>query len=320
MVNSQSLEEILRHTLKGRPESALVDATRRWLRDPRHHLIAVGDAAYPPALRQIHDPPPLLHAIGRIELLQAACLAVVGSRNATAQGKRDAREFARTFSDAGLCIVSGLALGIDAAAHAGGLEGRSSSIAVMGTGADIVYPSGNAALAQRLNESGCVITEYCLGMPPLPGNFPRRNRLISGLARGVLVVEAAIDSGSLLTAQLANDQGREVFALPGSIHNTKSKGCHKLIKEGAKLVESEQDVLLELGVSTPARRATTVVTTRAPDPLLDAMGHDPVSIDQVAQRTGQAASACAAHLSLLEIDGRVEALAGGSFQRVEGPR
>jgi DNA processing protein len=283
---------------------------------PVTSLIAFDNAAYPPLLREIPDPPPRIYAMGRIELLNAPCLAIVGARNATALGRRNARAFARELSNAGLCIVSGLALGIDAAAHAGGLEGAASSIAVMGTGADIVYPPENAALAQRLKESGCVITEYPSGTPPRRGNFPRRNRLISGLSKGVLVVEASRRSGSLITARLAAQQNREAFALPGSIHSPMSRGCHELIREGAKLVECIEDVLVELGVPV-TRRHPANEEDGARDALLAAIGCDPLSLDQIAELTGLAASACAARLSLLEIDGRIDALPGGRFQRSE---
>jgi DNA processing protein len=208
-----------------------------WAQQPAITSLTIDDDRYPPLLREVNDAPAVLYAQGRVELLATTCFAIVGARNATLQGREDAQAFARVLSDAGLCIVSGLAHGVDAAAHLGGLEGDSSSIAVMGTGIDLVYPEANRDLAARLVESGCVITEFCLGTPPVPGNFPRRNRLISGVARGVLVVEANQRSGSLSTARFANDQGRDVFALPGSIHSTLSKGCHKLIKDGAKLVE-----------------------------------------------------------------------------------
>jgi DNA processing protein len=313
------LEERLRSLLGRPPSPALVEATGRWCERSGHRLLSPDDDAYPALLREIPDPPQLLHVIGRVELLNTQCLAVVGSRSASQQGRRNAQTFARTFSDAGLCIVSGLALGIDAAAHEGGLAGLSSSIAVLGAGANVVYPPANAELAARLAESGCIITEYCLDTPPLPGNFPRRNRLISGLARGVLVIEASERSGSLCTAHLAAEQNREVFAVPGSIHYTMSKGCHKLIKEGAKLVESAADVLQELGFAGRAESARTRRSNKKSNPILAAMGHDPVSVDQLIQMTGLGPSECAAQLSLLEIEGRIEAIDGGRFVRLESP-
>lgn len=302
--------------LKAGPQATLLDATLRWLEADGHHLVTLGDDSYPRALLNISDPPTVLYAIGRVELLNAPSIAVVGSRNATAQGGRDAYAFSHALSDAGLTIVSGLALGIDAHAHRGGLEGRSSSVAVMGTGADLVYPKGNRALAHELAANGCLVTEFALGTPSAAGNFPRRNRLISGLSRGVLVVEAAERSGSLITARLAGEQGRDVFAIPGSIHSSLSKGCHVLIKEGAKLVESAADVLAELGIA-PESAAAPVTGEAAPDdPLLDAMGFDPVTIDQIAQRVGGNAASIGAGLARLQIEGRVAAMAGGRFQQI----
>lgn len=318
MSASLQLESRLAWALRGTPAPGLVSATRAWLHEPGHHLLGPHDPEFPPQLREIPDPPRLLFAMGRIELLRSRSLAIVGSRNATPQGRRNAREYAREFSDLGLCIVSGLALGIDAAAHEGALEGSSSSIAVLGNGADVTYPPENAGLYRRLAESGCVITEYCLGMPPLRGNFPRRNRLISGLSLGVLVVEASEDSGSLLTAHLAAEQNREVFAMPGSIHNTMARGCHKLIKEGAKLVECKADVLVELKLEVNACSAET--SSPAPThPILVALGDDSLSLDQVISRTGLSTAECAAQLSMLQIEGRVESLGAGLYQRVESP-
>jgi DNA processing protein len=302
--------------LKAGPDKALLDATLRWLAIEGHHLVTLADASYPRALLDIPDPPTVLYAIGRVELLNAASIAVVGSRNATAQGGRDAYAFARALSDAGLTIVSGLALGIDTHAHRGGLEGCSSSVAVMGTGADLVYPKGNRALAHELAAKGCLITEFALGTPSAAGNFPRRNRLISGLSRGVLVVEAAERSGSLITARLAGEQGRDVFAIPGSIHSSLSKGCHVLIKEGAKLVESAADVLAELGIAQESAAAPARGSDAPDDPLLDAMGFGPVTIDQIAQRVGGNAAAIGAGLARLQIEGRVAAMAGGRFQQI----
>ena len=300
------------------PDQRLVERSLAWLDLPGHHLLTAQSAAYPELLRQIPDPPIVLYAVGRLELLQRPCLGIVGSRNCTPQGARDARTFARELSKAGLCIASGLALGIDAAAHRGGLEERASSIAVMGTGADICYPRSNRDLARQLAEQGCIVTECPLGTRPLRGNFPRRNRLISGLARGVLVVEASEDSGSLLTAQLALHQNREVFAMPGPVHSTLTKGCHKLIREGATLVECARDVLVELGLASPARASPTAsAPPPASDPVLHAIGFECVSPDQIAQRTGLAVAAVAARLSRLEIDGEIEVVAGGRFQRIE---
>ena len=290
-----------------------------WLAESGHALVAWDDPAYPAALLTITDPPPVLHYAGKLELLNRPALAIVGSRNATPQGRENAEAFAAALSAAGLTIVSGLAQGIDAAAHRGGLAGAGNSVAVVGTGIDRIYPPGNKALAQRLAEEGGLLSQFTLGTPPVPGNFPRRNRVISGLVRGVLVVEATPNSGSLITARFAAEQGREVFAIPGSIHSPFSKGCHRLIKEGAKLVETAQDVLEELGLA-PA--GASVKPGAAPPAdgdaarVLAALGYDPVDVDTLAQRTGLAASAIAVALVELELRGQVAPLPGGAFQRV----
>lgn len=306
--------------LKQDDPGAALDAAARWLEDPANQVVTLADAAYPPQLLQIPDPPPLLYVKGRAELLSRPAIAVVGSRNATAQGLANAEAFAQTLADAGLVVVSGLALGVDAAAHRGGLAGRSGSAAVLGTGADIVYPARNRALAHELAARGALLSEFPLGTGPLPGNFPRRNRLISGLAIGCLVVEAAADSGSLITARLALEQGREVFAIPGSIHSPLAKGCHALIKQGAKLVESAADVLEELRFTPPAVARPAAAAAEATDPaarrVLDALGHDPSDMDTLATRCGLAAGELAALLMQLELEGRVAALPGGLYQRV----
>jgi DNA processing protein len=306
---------------------ALIDTTLAWLETPGNHVLTLADPRYPGLLLEIADPPLLLHLKGRIQLLQRPALAVVGSRNASAQGMANAEHFSHVLSDAGLTIVSGLALGIDAAAHRGGLRGAASTIAVIGTGADIVYPHSNRALADLIAEQGCIISEYALGMPALPGNFPRRNRLISGLARAVLVVEAAARSGSLITARMAAEQGRDVFAIPGSIHSALAKGCHSLIKQGARLVESADDVLSELQLevqrfatgATASASSDAALADEVTDPeqqaLLAALGHDPVDADNLAQRAGLNVANVTAHLLALELGGRVERLPGGLFQR-----
>ena len=298
--------------------SVAVERALHWATDPAHHVITLADAAYPSLLLEIPDPPPLLYAHGNPELLNRPALAVVGSRNATAQGLRNAEAFAKAFSAQGLTIVSGLALGIDAAAHRGGLSGAGSTVAVLGTGIDIAYPRSNAALFAEIAERGVLLSDYPVGTPSIAHNFPRRNRLISGLARGCLVVEAAVGSGSLITARLATDQGREVFAIPGSIHSPLSKGCHELIKQGAKLVDTADDVLAELGgwrhASTlPAPAATTTAATGG---LLDQMGFDPVDIDSLCARAGLPAETITAELLRLELDGLVETLPGGRYQRL----
>lgn len=304
-----------------RPEetAAAVENALRWAETPGHAVVTLADADYPRLLLEIADPPPLLYAIGRLELLGRPALAIVGSRNATVQGMRNAQQFAQAFSAAGLTIVSGLAMGIDAAAHAGGLAGEGSTIAVLGTGVDVTYPRQNAALASRIAASGLLLSEFPLGSAGAAHHFPRRNRLISGLAQGSLVVEAALASGSLITARAAAEQGREVFAIPGSIHSPLSKGCHALIKQGAKLVESAEDVLAEL---TSFRR-TAYASTRAAtapseddDPLLQYMGFDPVDVDSICARSGFSAEKVHADLLRLELGGRVSVLPGGMYQRL----
>ena len=286
-----------------------------------HDLVAWDDSDYPRALLEIGDPPPVFYCIGRRELLARPAFAIVGSRNATPQGCADAEAFAAALSSAGFTIVSGLALGIDAAAHRGGLAQAGSSIAVVGTGPDRVYPARNRELAHDLASRGLVVSEFAVGTPPLKQNFPRRNRLVSGLARGVLVVEATLSSGSLITARLAGEQGREVFALPGSIHSPFSKGPHKLIREGAKLVETAQDILDELGVPAPTSPARVAPGTQgthdaAARAVIDALGYDPADVDTLVARTRLSAAAVAAALTALELDRRVTALAGGLWQRV----
>ncbi|HQT25438.1 MAG TPA: DNA-processing protein DprA, partial [Burkholderiales bacterium] len=240
--------------------------------------------------------------------------AIVGSRNATPQGMENARSFARTLSDVGLCIVSGMALGIDSAAHEGGLAGASGSIAVVGTGLDIVYPSRNRGLAAELEAKGLLVSEFPLGTPPIGSNFPRRNRIISGLCIGCLVVEAGIRSGSLITARHALEQGREVFAIPGSIHSPLSKGPHRLIKEGAKLVESGQDILEELRLSSggTSREEAGAETSD----LLERMGFDPVDSDTLCERTGLSPQRVSSRLLELEMEGSVCSLPGGMYQRI----
>lgn len=296
------------------PEATTLDAVHAWLDQPGNSILTLADADYPRQLLEIPDPPPLLYCKGRRELLGRPALGIVGSRNATPQGVRDAEAFAHALSDAGLVVVSGLALGIDAAAHRGGLAGAGSSIAVIGTGLDRIYPAGNQALARALAENGLIITEFALGTPPLPGNFPRRNRLISGLARGVLVVEAAPGSGSLITARVATEQGREVFAIPGSIHSPLARGCHALIKQGAKLVESAADILEEL--AWPGRLAPPALPETGGDPLLDALDGAPATLDTLAQRSGLTLDALSAKLLTLELEGRVATLPGGRYQKL----
>lgn len=323
---------------------ALVDATLAWCEagtaaSPRS-LLSLGDADYPDALLQTADPPLLLHVQGQRRWLATPMIAIVGSRKPTPQGLEIAADLAGGLARHGWTVVSGLALGIDGAAHAAALETGAASIAVVGTGLDRVYPARHRALAHRLAEQGLLLSEFALGTPPLAGNFPQRNRIIAGLARGTVVVEAALKSGSLITARLAAECGREVFAVPGSIQAPQSQGCHLLIKQGAKLVESVDDVLEEFApVTTPAQRRTRppdaevitpqdssdelpeVLPEEAPEhrpdsSLLAALGHGPVSLDALLARTGMSVQALGVALLELELTGRVARLPGQLFQRV----
>ena len=298
--------------------AALVDATLAWQQQPGNRLLSHLHAEYPEALRHIAAAPLLLYLKGRAELLERPSLAVVGARNASAQGMLNADRMAQALSEAGLTIISGLALGIDAAAHAGGLNGPGSTIAVIGTGPDRIYPARNKELARRIAEEGCIVSEYALGTPPLRDNFPRRNRVISGLARGVLVVEAAAQSGSLITARLAVDQGKELYAIPGSIHATLAKGCHALIREnGAKLVETAADILTDLELLTPgAPGSRPPLDDTFVDRVLEALGEHPASADVLALRLKQSAADLQGQLLALELAGLVERLPGGIFQRL----
>ena len=301
------------------PDREALDRALGWLGEPGHALIAWGDEAYPQALLSIADPPPVLYFHGRPELLNRPSLAIVGSRNATPQGVETAEAFAAALSAAGLTIVSGLALGIDAAAHRGGLAGTGSSLAIVGTGIDRVYPTANRSLARRLAEAGGVLSEFPIDTPPLPANFPRRNRVISGLARAVLVVEATLASGSLITARFAAEQGRDVLAIPGSIHSPFSKGSHRLIKEGAKLVETAGDVLEELGMqaaSGPSAAPASIAPEGAAGRVLAALGHDTASVDVLCERSALPADAVCVALVQLELEGRIACLPGGLYQRL----
>ncbi|MGE5472176.1 MAG: DNA-processing protein DprA [Bacteroidota bacterium] len=293
-----------------------VEHSLAWASEPGQLIITLADAAYPPALLEIPDPPNILYLRGNPGLLGKRSLAMVGSRNATPQGLQTAENFARTLAGGGLCIVSGLALGIDAAAHRGALAAGGDTIAVIGTGADRIYPARNKDLALAIAARGLIVSEFPLGTPAIAANFPRRNRIISGLARGVLVIEAAPESGSLITARLAGEQGREVFAIPGSIHSPLARGCHKLIKQGAKLVETASDVLEELGHLGPAEPVMTEAGTTPEDPLLAALGHDPCSLDELAERSGCDTEQLLAELLLLELSGQITPLPGNRYQRL----
>lgn len=309
--------EALAERLVGHECATEVDSALAWAAEDGNRILTLADPDYPQALLTTPDPPTLLYVKGRTELLNRPALAIVGSRNATKQGEANAEAFAEAFSGAGLTVASGLALGIDAAAHRGALLGRGSTLAVIGTGADRIYPSQNEALARKIAEEGVVVSEFPLGTPAIASNFPRRNRLIAGLARGCLVVEAAERSGSLITARLAAEAGREVFALPGSIHSPLSKGCHKLIKQGAKLVESARDVLEELrweAVVNPAAMPALMETET--DPVLVALGRDPCDLDTLSERSGLTADTLLAMLLPLELEGRIAQLPGGRYQRL----
>jgi DNA processing protein len=313
---------------------AQLETTWNWLNaaesGPRRSILCVGDAAYPQALLEAPDPPLMLYALGNGTLEPALGLpggspgvAIVGSRNPTPQGAANAESFARSLSQAGLMVVSGMALGVDAAAHQGALDGAGTTIAIVGTGLDRVYPKRNLELAHRISECGLILSEFALGTPPLNPNFPRRNRIIAALGQGTLVVEAALQSGSLITARLAVEQGRDVFAIPGSIHSTQSRGCHALIRQGAKLVETAQDVLEEFRIPSAANLiATPPDLTLTTDPndsenqLLQALGFDPCSLDALQARVGLPTPQLQAALLELELNGLVARLPGGLFQQL----
>jgi DNA processing protein len=305
---------------------AQLDATWAWLQAPGsapRRILTLADSAYPPGLLQTEDPPLLLYVIGELPASWPRAIAVVGSRNPTPQGLANSRNFARTFAQAGFTVVSGMALGIDGAAHDGALDGaapgQTATIAVVGTGLDRVYPRQHLALSHEIARRGLIVSEYPLGTPPLAANFPRRNRIIAALSEGTVVVEAALQSGSLITARLAAEQGKDVFAIPGSIHSPQARGCHALLKQGAKLVEVAQDVLEEL---RGPERAQAPPPTQPLDPVredgvLAALGFDPVSLDALVARTGIAPSHLQARLLELELQGHVARLPGGLFQRLE---
>nr|WKF57928.1 DNA processing protein DprA [Paraburkholderia busanensis] len=334
---------------------AQLDAVLAWRASAGNQLVTLDDPAYPPALLTMPDPPPLLYIKGRLELLHARAVALVGSRSATPQGVEDAERFARELSAAGVTIVSGLALGIDGAAHRGGLTGVGSTVAVIGTGADLVYPSAHHSLARRIAEEGAILSEWPLGTPARAAHFPQRNRLIAGLVSGVVIVEAAMRSGSLITARLANEMGRDIFALPGSIHAPLSRGCHRIIKQGAKLVETPSEVLEELGFARQPAAAqateaahtarmsiaptagnaaapttgaqagqvesgTTAPGTVETEKLLAALGHSPATLEILAARTEMEDSALQTALLQLELAGQITLLPGGRFTRASRDR
>jgi DNA processing protein len=302
--------------------SKLIDAAYAWQEKEEHHILTLADPAYPQALLDIPDPPALLYVRGRYELLNCKAFAIVGSRNPTPQGEHNAESFAASLTEAGFLITSGLALGIDAAAHRGALASNGRTVAFIGTGIDRIYPARNKELAIAIATTGAIVSEFPLGTPAIAANFPRRNRLISGFSLGALVVEATTESGSLITARLAGEQGREVFAIPGSIHSPQSRGCHKLIKQGVKLVETVEDILEEFDW---ARSAPPLLdespTDKIPggksplDSFLDIMGFDPCDLDELVIRTDLPAESLFPTLLQLELEGRIASLPGGRYQR-----
>jgi DNA processing protein len=305
-----------------------IDRDRRWLEADDHHFVPWHDERYPALLHELTDPPVGLYVRGNPEILGLPQLAIVGARNPTPHGLSNAHQFAGHLARCGFVITSGLAIGIDTASHAGALDTGGRTIAVCGTGLDVLYPRSNEALAGKIVQQGALISEFPLGTPPMKANFPRRNRIICGLALGTLVVEAALRSGSLITARLAAEQGREVFAIPGSIHNPLSRGCHQLIRQGAKLIESAADIFEEL---RPLTGALAVLDTSRkavdlqPKPaellhkghqiLLDAIGFEPAGVDLLVERTGLRADEVASMLLILELEGRVESYPGGLYIR-----
>ncbi len=308
------------HALLNEPEelSAAQQKLEDWLAaGTDRHVLTLADKRFPAELLEMADPPLMLYVLGDVNALHhPQRLAIVGSRNPTPQGQANARQFAQALSQAGVCIVSGLALGVDGAAHEGALEGGSPTVAVVGTGLDRVYPKRHLNLAHRIAAHGALVSEYPLGTPPLAAHFPQRNRLISGLSQGTLVVEAAVQSGSLITARLAAEQGREVFAIPGSIHAPQSKGCHALIRQGAKLVESANDILEDLRLPSGPASLFDTPKTGIEDALLEALGHDPVSLEALQARTGLDTATLQARLLELELEGHAGRLPGGLLQRI----
>jgi DNA processing protein len=298
-----------------------ISSVLNWLKKDRAHLVTLADNAYPKQLLEISNPPAVLYAIGNLHLLNHPSIAMVGSRSATPQGEKNAEDFAESLCNHGLCVVSGMALGIDGAAHRGALKANGATIAVVGTGLDIVYPARHRDLAHQIAERGLIISEFPLGTPSKAQNFPRRNRVISGLSLGCLVVEANIDSGSLITARLATEQGREVFAIPGSIHSPVTKGCHQLIKQGAKLVENTEDILEELknvlpNVSPSGLMGKLDSTVAEPNTVLTCMGFDSVNFEALLSMTGLTTEALSSMLMVLELEGKITTLTGGKYQRL----
>ena len=304
-----------------------VDIDLEWSQVNQHTILTLHDDSYPRLLKECDSPPAVLYVMGNVDCLSEPQIAMVGSRNPSPTGKQNAVNFARHLSAAGLGITSGLAIGIDSVCHQGALDAKATTIAVTGTGLDRVYPAKNHDLAHKIMEQGALVSEFPIGTTVRPENFPRRNRIISGLSLGTLVVEAAIKSGSLITARIANEQGREVFAIPGSIHNPLARGCHQLIKQGAKLVETADDIISELTALASAQQEITQATnnkektgdtiTHEYQQLLDGMGYDPLAIDELVVRSGLTAEEVSSMMLILELQGNVAPSPGGCFVRVK---
>ena len=308
------------------PGLDLIAADLRWLEQEDHHLLTLHHPAYPSLLRELPDPPLLLYVAGNPRLLSQPQIALVGSRNPTPAGRETACDFAASLGHYGYLVTSGLALGIDGASHRGALDSGAPTVAVTGTGLDRVYPASHRDLARRIVEHGAMVSEFPIGTPPCKENFPRRNRLISGLSLGTLVVEAAVCSGSLITARMALEQGREVFAIPGSIHSPQSRGCHALIRDGAKLVENIADILEELqGPPAPTQTPTDDERPETGQPqcdplqqkVLDHVDYTPTSVDMLVERTGLTAEQLSSILLWLELQNRIVSLSGGTFTRLK---
>ena len=316
--------------IKAETVSDQIKITLEWLAEPNNHLITLADEDYPRLLLETSDPPPILFAKGQLSCLQQPSIAIVGSRNPTAQGEKNAHEFAMLLAEFGFTIVSGLAIGIDAAAHRGALASNGKTIAVVGTGLDIVYPAKHRELAHEIIKQGLLISEFSLGTPSLPQNFVQRNRVISGLSMGCLVVEASLQSGSLITAKFATEQDRDVFAIPGSIHSPQSKGCHQLIKQGAKLVDAVQDIVHELKSEhfvslaaiplkknfIPAKNTSPEEIPHADKALLDLMSFEPVTVEYLLQHSGLTSDTLSSILISLELDNKIASMPGGRYQRI----
>lgn len=316
--------------IKAETVSDQIKITLEWLAEPNNHLITLADEDYPRLLLETPDPPPILFAKGQLSCLQQPSIAIVGSKNPTAQGEKNAHDFAMLLAEFGFTIVSGLAIGIDAAAHRGALASNGKTIAVVGTGLDIVYPAKHRELAHEIIKQGLLISEFSLGTPSLPQNFVQRNRVISGLSMGCLVVEASLQSGSLITAKFATEQDRDVFAIPGSIHSPQSKGCHQLIKQGAKLVDAVQDIVHELKSEhfvslaamplkknfIPAKNTSPEEIPHADKALLDLMSFEPVTVEYLLQHSGLTSDTLSSILISLELDNKIASMPGGRYQRI----